>query len=120
MFLSLNLLGGKKKKKKKPHTTPYKPRHKHVKVEHAVLQLYSVEGDKVVRLRKTCPEPQCGPGIYMARHFDRHYCGKCGFTLKLDPSQIKPQEKKASKKDAKDAAAGKDTKKDAKKGKKKK
>lgn len=34
---------------------------------------------KVERLRKQCP--QCGPGTFMATHFDRVYCGKCGTTF---------------------------------------
>ena len=24
--------------------------------------------------------PECGAGVFMANHFDRHYCGKCGLT----------------------------------------
>ncbi|KAD2803937.1 hypothetical protein E3N88_37314 [Mikania micrantha] len=28
----------------------------------------------VLRLR------ECGAGTFMANHFDRHYCGKCGLT----------------------------------------
>ena len=27
-----------------------------------------------------CPGPECGAGIFMAAHFDRQYCGKCGLT----------------------------------------
>ncbi len=34
---------------------------------------------KVERLRKQCP--QCGPGTFMATHFDRVYCGKCATTF---------------------------------------
>lgn len=37
------------------------------------------DGGKVHRLRKQCP--QCGPGTFMATHFDRVYCGKCGTTF---------------------------------------
>ncbi|WRX14016.1 Small ribosomal subunit protein eS31 - like 2, partial [Theobroma cacao] len=32
------------------------------------------------RLRKECPNAECGAGTFMANHFDRHYCGKCGLT----------------------------------------
>ncbi|KAH0911605.1 hypothetical protein HID58_034926 [Brassica napus] len=47
----------------------------------AVLQFYKVDGSgKVQRLRKECPSVSCGPGTFMASHFDRHYCGKCGTT----------------------------------------
>merc|ERR1711959_349445 len=44
-----------------------------------VLQYYSVDGSgKVERKRKECPT--CGPGVFMAAHFDRHYCGRCALT----------------------------------------
>jgi ubiquitin-small subunit ribosomal protein S27Ae len=36
------------------------------------------DSGKVQRLRKQCP--QCGPGTFMATHFDRVYCGKCTTT----------------------------------------
>lgn len=45
------------------------------------VQYYKVDDSgKVHRLRKECPVPECGPGTFMANHFDRHYCGKCGLT----------------------------------------
>ena len=57
----------------------------------------------------------------MAKHYDRHYCGKCHISLKLDPQTIKANlaelEKRqaAKKKEAEGAAlAGKDSKKGAK------
>ena len=31
--------------------------------------------DKVTRLRRECPHELCGPGIFMAMHFNRYYCG---------------------------------------------
>ena len=41
-----------------------------------MLKFYKVDDSgKVQRLRKVCP--QCGPGIFMATHFNRVYCGKC-------------------------------------------
>ncbi|PWA93513.1 ubiquitin-40S ribosomal protein S27a-3 [Artemisia annua] len=47
----------------------------------AVLQFYKVGDDgKVMRLRKECPNAECGAGTFMASHKDRHYCGKCGLT----------------------------------------
>ena len=30
-------------------------------------------------MRKQCPN--CGPGTFMATHFDRVYCGKCSNTF---------------------------------------
>jgi ribosomal protein S27AE len=42
------------------------------------------DSGKVSRLRKQCP--QCGPGIFMATHFDRVYCGKCTTTYLVSSS----------------------------------
>ena len=41
-------------------------------------EIIKVENGKIKRLRKTCP--RCGPGVYMAEHEDRYYCGKCHLT----------------------------------------
>ena len=79
LHLVLRLRGGGKKRKKKTYTTPKKQKHVHKKVQLRVLKLYKVSDDgKVQRLRKVCPS--CGPGIFMATHFDRVYCGKCHCT----------------------------------------
>jgi ribosomal protein S27AE len=40
------------------------------------------DSGKVQRLRKQCPN--CGPGTFMANHFDRVYCGKCTTTFLVD------------------------------------
>ncbi len=46
---------------------------------YAVVSLTQVDDSgKVQRLRKQCPN--CGPGTFMATHFDRVYCGKCATT----------------------------------------
>merc|ERR1719506_3385317 len=77
----MNLLGGAKKRKKKTYTKPKKIKHKRKKVKLAVLKFYKVDAnEKVQRLRKECPAELCGPGVFMAMHFNRHYCGKCGLT----------------------------------------
>jgi small subunit ribosomal protein S27Ae len=77
----LRLRGGGKKRKKKTYTKPKKIKHKKKKVKLAVLKFYKVDdAGKVQRLRKECPAAGCGPGIFFANHFDRHYCGKCGLT----------------------------------------
>merc|ERR1719248_168468 len=74
-----DLLGAGKKRKKKTYTKPKKIKHKHKKVKLGVLKFYKVDGnDKVQRLRKECPK--CGPGVFMAMHTDRYYCGKCTLT----------------------------------------
>ena len=50
-------------------------------VKLAVLKYYKVDDSgKIQRLRRECPGPECGAGIFMAAHFDRQYCGKCGLT----------------------------------------
>ncbi|NP_001150700.1 ubiquitin-40S ribosomal protein S27a [Zea mays] len=82
LHLVLRLRGGAKKRKKKTYTKPKKIKHKHKKVKLSVLQFYKVDDttSKVTRLRKECPNTECGAGVFMANHFDRHYCGKCGLT----------------------------------------
>ena len=42
-------------------------------------KLWVIENDKVKRTHKHCPK--CGPGVYMAEHYDRVHCGKCGYTM---------------------------------------
>ncbi len=39
--------------------------------------LYTVTDGKLVRKNETCP--QCGPGVFLAKHSDRSTCGRCGF-----------------------------------------
>ncbi|PIU22535.1 MAG: 30S ribosomal protein S27ae [Candidatus Diapherotrites archaeon CG08_land_8_20_14_0_20_30_16] len=39
---------------------------------------YKVEGNNVIRTRKTCLK--CGAGVFMAEHKNRYSCGKCGYT----------------------------------------
>ena len=75
-----SLLGGKKKKKKKVYTTPKKKAHKKKKVKLAALNLYRIDKThKVNRTRRVCEK--CGPGTFMAKHANRHYCGKCHATV---------------------------------------
>lgn len=80
--------GGKgKKKKKKVFTKPKKPTHKHKLEKMRALKYFKVtEKDdgsfKVERTRKECQNPSCGTGVFMAKHKDREYCGKCHMTIK--------------------------------------
>merc|ERR1712060_782420 len=68
--VNLDLLGAGKKRKKKTYTKPKKIKHKHKKVKLSVLKFYKVDGaGKITRLRGVCPA--CGPGNFMASHFDR-------------------------------------------------
>lgn len=79
LLIALRLAGGAKKRKKKTYTKPKKAKHVHTKVKLRVLKFYKVDdAGKVQRLRKVCP--QCGPGIFMATHFNRVYCGQCHLT----------------------------------------
>ena len=85
LHLVLRLRGGGKKRKKKTYTKPKKVHHQHKKVKMAVLKFYRVDDDgKITRMRRECPSAECGPGVFMATHFDRHYCGKCGLTYKQE------------------------------------
>ncbi|XP_053211879.1 ubiquitin-40S ribosomal protein S27a-like [Panonychus citri] len=87
----VGLAGGAKKRKKKNYTTPKKNKHKKKKVKLAVLRYYKVdENGKINRLRRECTNDKCGAGVFMASHFDRQYCGKCGLTFVFDkPEQSK-------------------------------
>ena len=88
LHLVLRLRGGGKKRKKKQYTKPKKIKHKHKKVKLAVLKYYKVDGNgKITRLRRVCPDPACGPGTFMASHFDRQYCGKCGLTYMFNKDE---------------------------------
>merc|ERR1712003_446914 len=82
------VLGGGRKRKKKVYTTPKKIKHKRTKVKLATLKLYKVDDvGKLERKRKECPAAICGPGVFMANHKDRQYCGKCGLTIKFNENQ---------------------------------
>ena len=38
---------------------------------------YEVSGSSLKRKNKNCPK--CGSGVFLAKHKDRVYCGKCGY-----------------------------------------
>ena len=91
IYLTADLDGGKKKKKKKVYTTKKKNKHIHKRVKMSIYSLYSVDGKgNVTQQRKTCPS--CGPGTFMAQHWDRYYCGFCHTTIKMDPETVKKNE----------------------------
>ena len=87
--LALAVEGGKKKRKKKNYTTPKKIKHKNKKVKLSVLKYYKVDArtQKIERLKRECPAPECGPGVFMANHFDRQYCGRCHLTYMFKNEQ---------------------------------
>lgn len=39
---------------------------------------YKVVGDKIERIKHTCPK--CGEGVFLAEHKNRISCGRCGYT----------------------------------------
>jgi ubiquitin-small subunit ribosomal protein S27Ae len=88
LHLVLRLRGGGKKRKKKQYTTPKKIKHKKKKVKMVVLKYYEVnEEGKVERLLRECPGDSCGAGVFMAKHEDRQYCGKCGLTFVVNKDE---------------------------------
>ncbi|CAL5227600.1 g10602 [Coccomyxa viridis] len=90
LYILARLMGGAKKRKKKTYTKPKKQKHKHKKIKLRVLKFFKVDDSgKVQRLRKVCPAPQCGPGIFMATHFNRMYCGKCHLTYMYEDKDSK-------------------------------
>jgi small subunit ribosomal protein S27Ae len=40
---------------------------------------YKLEGEKLVRTHRSCPK--CGPSYFLADHYDRWSCGKCGYAM---------------------------------------
>lgn len=71
------------------------------KKSYSKVSLYEVQDDKVVRTRRTCPE--CGPGVFLAKHKDRESCGRCGYTEFTQPREPKGQPAKSSEGDGPDA-----------------
>ena len=90
LHLVLTLLAGAKG----GNTTPEKNKQKRKMVKLAVLKHYKVDGDgQISRLSHQCPSDERGAGggagVFMASHFDRHYCGKCRLTYCFN----KPEDK---------------------------
>ncbi|HEA70868.1 MAG: 30S ribosomal protein S27ae [Candidatus Lokiarchaeum sp. GC14_75] len=42
-------------------------------------KFYKFEEGKVIRTHRSCPK--CGPSFFLANHYDRWSCGKCGYTV---------------------------------------
>merc|ERR1711981_1556001 len=81
------VVGCGRKRKKKVYTTPKKIKHKRKKVKLATLKYYKVtDTGKLERLRKENPMM---PGVFMATHKDRYYCGKTGLTIFFDTNEKK-------------------------------
>jgi len=100
LHLVLRLAGGKKKKKKKNFAKPKVEKHKKKKIALAVLKYYKVdENQKITRLRRECTNSNCGAATFMAIHYDRYTCGRCGYTLvyQENPAEKKKGEKGSTK-----------------------
>jgi small subunit ribosomal protein S27Ae len=52
--------------------------------------MWNIEGDKIIRTHKSCPK--CGPGVFLADHYDRMHCGACGYTLFKRPVEKSSEE----------------------------
>jgi len=61
------------KKKKKNKKTSEKWKH------------YSAGSGKLERTKKFCP--RCGPGVFLAKHQNRIFCGKCHYTEYPNPKE---------------------------------
>ena len=57
--------------------------HDYVIERHMALKYEVVDGEQV-RKGSPCPQPECGPGVFLGEHSDRKVCGKCGYTVKSD------------------------------------
>ena len=42
-------------------------------------KFYKIEDGKLIRTHRSCP--RCGPSFFLADHYDRSTCGKCGYTV---------------------------------------
>lgn len=48
---------------------------------------YNTDGESLVRKNEFCPEPTCGPGVFLGVHADRKTCGKCGYSKPNKPNE---------------------------------
>jgi small subunit ribosomal protein S27Ae len=91
--------GGGKKRKKKVYNKPKKNKHKKKKVKLMVTKYYSIDkSGKITRNLRECPAPECGAGIFMAKHKNREYCGKCALTYVFTKEQQAKEDKAAANK----------------------
>jgi len=66
-----------KKKSTQPSGGAAQEIKKKKKKTRGLASYYKIEGGTLQRKLKTCP--RCGPGIFLAEHYDRYACGKCGY-----------------------------------------
>lgn len=51
----------------------------------ARVGLYTLQGETLTRTHHACPK--CGAGTYLAEHYDRRSCGRCGYMETKLPSE---------------------------------
>ncbi len=68
------------KRAKKKDKGESKKHRKKRKVNVKKGEHYKVEGDKIIKTKRTCPK--CGSSVFLAEHKDRYSCGKCGYSEK--------------------------------------
>lgn len=62
--------------------TDHTPRVVDDDISETILTLLKVDASgKITRTRRECPSEECGGGVFMAKHADRQYCGKCKQTF---------------------------------------
>ena len=57
--------------------------------------LYEIQGDKIIRKRRSCPK--CGEGTFLGQHKNRESCGQCGYTEFTKKDMPTSKETKADK-----------------------
>lgn len=83
--LGLDIDGGKKKKKKRVYKTPKVIKHRHKNQKLKVLTYYEIQSDgTVTHTKMKTPYPLPGRVSFMAKHHDRHYCGRSHVCLKIN------------------------------------
>ncbi|KAJ6231084.1 UBIQUITIN-40S ribosomal protein S27A-1 [Anaeramoeba flamelloides] len=96
LHLVLRLRGGGKKHKKKSYDKPKKEKRKLRKIKMSKLRFYEVVEGKIKRTGVECPN--CGAGVFMAKHENRYYCGKCHMALVKSQQEEQKKKKKRRKK----------------------
>lgn len=66
-----------KKKSAQPSGATTQEVKKKKKKTRGLSSYYKIEGGVLQRKLKSCP--RCGPGTFLAEHYDRFACGKCGY-----------------------------------------
>eukprot|EP00178_Gracilaria_changii_P005972 TRINITY_DN20215_c0_g1_i1.p1 TRINITY_DN20215_c0_g1~~TRINITY_DN20215_c0_g1_i1.p1 ORF type:complete len:182 (+),score=52.11 TRINITY_DN20215_c0_g1_i1:14-559(+) len=81
--MALDAEGKKRGKKKKQYKTPKRIKHKHQNVKMRALSYYAIKNDGTAEAVRR-PSPVLGNGYFMAKHFNRFYCGKTHTTLMIE------------------------------------